>query len=310
MPLFEISRSTLKLIRAVDFRSERELQRLVEQNLAPIFNCRFIATEFATGARHAGRIDTLALSEDDNPVIIEYKLTESATLINQGLFYLSWLDDHHGDFEVAAREALGPRVKVDWEEIRVLCIAPSFTKYDLHALQSIDRRIELWTYQRFANDILQLEPAFGGAPTEILTQGNSKNVEVVASAKKAAEKRLQHRWTFKGHIAGKAKVVQDILLAIQEFMGSLDEAVEESPKKFYIAYRTTQNIVCVEPQSKKVTLFLKLDPKKTSGPPGISRDVSKIGHYGTGNLEIMVKSLEDLELAKPFLKQAYEEVGG
>jgi predicted transport protein len=310
MPLFEVSKSTVKPIRAADFRSEKELQRLVEQNLGPIFNCRFVATEFATGARHAGRIDTLALSEDDNPVIIEYKLTESATLINQGLFYLSWLDDHHGDFELAAREALGSKVTVDWEEIRVLCIAPSFTKYDLHAVQSIDRRIELWTYQRFENGILQLEPAFGGAPSDVLARGNGKNPVMVSAGKKAAETRARGGWTFKGHLEDKPESIQEIVQAVQEFMTGLDEAIEESPKKLYIAYRTTQNIVCVEPQNKKVTLFLKLDPKKTPGPPGMSRDVTEIGHYGTGDLEITVKSLEDLELAKPYLKQAYEEVGG
>ena len=112
MPLFQISKGGLASIRQADFRSEKELQTLIEQNLAPVFNCRLVATEFPTGARHAGRIDTLALSEDLNPVIIEYKKSESATLINQGLFYLSWLDDHHGDFEVAARAALGPRPRL------------------------------------------------------------------------------------------------------------------------------------------------------------------------------------------------------
>jgi hypothetical protein len=34
---------------------------LIEHNLAPVFNCRLVATEFPTGARPAGRIDTLAL---------------------------------------------------------------------------------------------------------------------------------------------------------------------------------------------------------------------------------------------------------
>ena len=38
--------------------------------------------------QHAGRIDSLALSEEDNPVIIEYKKVESSELINQSLFYL------------------------------------------------------------------------------------------------------------------------------------------------------------------------------------------------------------------------------
>ena len=71
--------------------------------------CRLVATEFSTGAQHAGRIDTLALSEDNNPVIIEYKNVESSDLITQSLFYLAWIHDHKGDFEIAAQVALSEK---------------------------------------------------------------------------------------------------------------------------------------------------------------------------------------------------------
>ena len=57
-------------------------------------------------------------------------------------------------------------------------------------------------------------------------------------------------------------------------------------------------------------LFLKLDPKRSAGPKGLSRDVSQVGHYGTGDLEITITSQSDLDLAKPFIKKAYEAVGG
>lgn len=310
MPLFQIDKNEAQAVVTADFRSEKELQRLIEHNLGPIFNCRFVATEFPTGARHAGRIDTLALSEDGNPVIIEYKLTESATLINQGLFYLSWLEDHHGDFEVAVRSALGQRMEIDWDEIRVLCLAPSFTKYDLHAVQTIGRRLELWTYKRFENGILQLDVAFGVATSEMAPKGNEKNSAITAAGKKAAETKALGGWTYQGHFEGKSQEIRAIMDAVRDFMTGLDAAVEEAPKKFYIAYRTTQNIVCMEPQKQKVLLFVKLDPRRIKGPEGNSRDVSGIGHYGTGDLEITVKTAEDLEKAKPFLKQAWEAVGG
>ena len=37
-----------------------------------------------------------------------------------------------------------------------------------------------------------------------------------------------------------------------------------------------------------------------------SRDVTGIGHYGTGNLEIRIKSDDDLEKAKPMIIKSYE----
>jgi RecB family endonuclease NucS len=84
----------LFLTRPTNFRQEKEIQSLIERNLETVFNCRLVASEFPTGAEHSGRIDTLALSEDDNPVIIEYKKVESSELINQSLYYLSWIRDN------------------------------------------------------------------------------------------------------------------------------------------------------------------------------------------------------------------------
>ena len=73
MPLFSIANQRLSVLEQMNFPTEKALQHLIESNLQTIFSCRLVASEFPTGAQHAGRIDTLALSEDDNPVIIEYK---------------------------------------------------------------------------------------------------------------------------------------------------------------------------------------------------------------------------------------------
>lgn len=113
MPLFQITKDDVASVAQSDFEDERSLQRLIERNLKTVFNFRFVATEFSTGSVHAGRIDTLALSEDGNPVILEYKRVASSELVNQSLFYLAWLQDHHGDFEMAAQRTLGPEVDID-----------------------------------------------------------------------------------------------------------------------------------------------------------------------------------------------------
>ncbi|MGA2779932.1 MAG: hypothetical protein ABSF94_20430, partial [Steroidobacteraceae bacterium] len=155
MPLFAIKEGvSLEAIEQTNFDAERDLQRLVEANLAPLFRCRFVATEFQTGIQHGGRIDTLALSEDNNPVIIEYKKVPSSELVTQSLYYLAWIHDHRGDFENAVRKALGSKTAVDWEDVRVICLAPSYKKFDLHAVQVMGASIELWTYRLFENQTL------------------------------------------------------------------------------------------------------------------------------------------------------------
>ncbi len=119
MPIFEISNKRLLPVEQTNFGFEKELQSLIEANVGPVFNCRFVASEFSTGAQHAGRIDTLALSEDNNPVIIEYKKVESSELITQSLFYLSWIHDHKGDFDIAVQKSLGNGIQVEWSDVRV-----------------------------------------------------------------------------------------------------------------------------------------------------------------------------------------------
>ncbi len=39
---------------------------------------------------------------------------------------------------------------------------------------------------------------------------------------------------------------------------------------------------------------------------GFTRDVRNIGHFGTGDLEIIIKSASDFEKAKPLLVRSYE----
>jgi predicted transport protein len=310
MPLFSVSGKKATPVLQSDFGTERSLQELVEQNLETIFNCRFVASEFATGAVHGGRIDTLALSEDDNPVIIEYKKVVSSELVNQSLFYLAWLADHRGDFEVAARKTLGAKVEIDWSAIRVICIAPSYRKYDVYAVQVMGRAIELWTYRRFANGTLYLEQLQQSETTPAGEPSDGKNPVMVAAGKKAALTKKTATWTVDERLVGKSPLIVGLFRRIQEYILSLDPAIEEAPKKLYVAYRTTQNIVCVEVHQKKIYLYIKLDPKKHPGPKGISRDVTEIGHFGTGDLEVTIKSPEDLEAAKPYLERAYRQIGG
>jgi len=311
MPIFQIEGKTLSSISQEDFDRERELQTLVEENLKPVFNCRFVASEFSTGSVHSGRIDTMALSEESHPVIIEYKKVKSSELINQSLFYLHWLQDHQGDFELEVQNRVGPDVEVDWSDIRVICIAPNYKRYDIHAVQVMGANIELWKYRLFENETIYFEEVFqasvGSSPS---ASSDGKDPVMVGAGKKAAKTRQTATYTFDEHLEDKPQKIQNLALQIQEFVTDLDPAIEEVPKKHYVAYKGAQNIVCVHLQKKRVQLYVKVDPKSIEEMPGIGRDVTDIGTYGTGDLELSVSREDDLETAKPYIEMAYQEVGG
>lgn len=305
MPLFEISGDSFAPIEQNNFSTEKDLQRLIEGNLGKVFNCSLIATEFSTGSLHGGRIDTLAISEENNPVIIEYKKVESSELINQSLYYLSWIKDHKGDYQIAAQKALGQSCKIDWSDIRVICLAPNYRKYDLYAVQVMGANIELWSYRLFNNSTLYLEEVFRKSYQPIQVGGQDSKAKVVSLGKEKTSE-----YSFEKHLVNKSRVIQELAHTAQEFILGLDPSIEESPKKFYIAYRTSQNIVCMEIQKQKIILFIKLDPKQLQQLPEKSRDVTSIGHFGTGDLEITISTVEDLEVAKSYIESAYKKVGG
>lgn len=299
MPLFEISGNQLSLVRPSQFDKEKILQTLIEQNLETVFSCRLIASEFSTGPQHAGRIDTLAISEDDNPTIIEYKKVASSELITQSLFYLNWLHDHRGDFEIAAQSALGLEINVDWSSIRVICIAPEYRKYDLHAVHHMGANIELWKYRLFANNCLLLEDVF--TPTQQATHTKPPRERDTDSSPV---------YTWEYHKGKGSPTTCAIAQRVRDACQELSESVEEAFLKNYVAYRLAKNFCCMEIQKKKVLLFLRLNPADCQSLPPNARDVSRIGHFGTGDLELTLCHEDDIDKALPLIRAAFEAVGG
>ena len=82
--------------------------------------------------------------------------------------------------------------------------------------------------------------------------------------------------------------------------------------KCYIAFKRIKNFACVEvhPKAKIVTAYLKIDPSTVELQTGFTRDVRNIGHFGTGELEVSMKSLADFSKARPLMQVAYQRSWG
>ncbi len=273
---------------------ERSLQTLMEQNLDVLLGVRFLASEHSTGAKHGGRIDSLGIDEDGSPVIIEYKRSTNENVINQGLYYLDWLLDHRAEFQLLVMEQLGQAVAddIDWSAPRLLCIAGGFTKYDEHAVKQMGRNIELIRYKRFGDDLLLLE----------LTSGASaQSVAAAPSSSSGAYKTIAET------LAGLDGPLLDLYEELSAFLLALGDDVQQKTLKLYVAYKRIKNFACVEIFVSKNTLkvYTKVDPDSVELREGFTRDVRKIGHFGTGDLEITLSSREDLEAAKVLLQKSY-----
>ena len=69
LKLFRITNGSAQELKGKSVALEVSLQRLIEANMETLFGVRFLATEYSTGAKHRGRIDSLRLDETGSPVI-------------------------------------------------------------------------------------------------------------------------------------------------------------------------------------------------------------------------------------------------
>lgn len=292
---------------------ERRLQVLFEQNLESLLGVRFLASEFSTGGIHGGRIDTLGIDEDGSPVIIEYKRTTNENVINQGLYYLDWLLDHRGDFSMLVQKALGPDAvgSIDWSGPRLLCIAGDFTRYDEHAVRLMPRNIELMRYRSFGEDLLMIDLVHNPRLVRAskVATNMAKPPAEDSSAVPAAAAEEQYRSQQIAYRMSQTKgELKDTFDATYEALEAMGTDVQVKEQKYYIAFKRIKNFACLEvyPQTRTVVVHLKIDPNGVTLEDGFTRDMRKTGHFGTGDLQVSIRDLNDIRRAQPLFALSYE----
>ncbi|PEA18094.1 DUF91 domain-containing protein [Bacillus cereus] len=299
--IFRLNENNVEELVGQALAVEKSLQTIIERHLDTFLGIRFLASEYSTGKKHAGRIDTLGIDENNSPVIIEYKRSVNENVINQGLFYLDWLLDHKAEFELMVMRRFGEEVSnnIDWSSPRLLCIAGGFTKYDEHAVEQINRNIELYVYKHYMDGLLLLD---------LVNATTAQTVHTNDDATTLATNRNTKVKTVSDYLEQSNRQLIDRFEALKLYMLALGDDVQIKILKHYIAFKRIKNFACLEvhPQSDKILLYLKADPKYVELQSGFTRDVSNIGHYGTGELEVTITSDEDIEKAKNFINMSYD----
>ena len=296
---------------------ESNLQQQIEANMPTFLGVQFLATEYSTGKTHKGRIDSLGLDENGCPVIVEYKRSKNENVINQGLFYLDWLLDHQAEFQLLVMKVLGAEAAetIEWTGTRLICIAADFNKYDEHAVQQINRNIELMRYRYFGDDLLLLElvnaqSASNLLRTDVAATQSPKNVsdeQPVGEATRAkaypGEKTQQER------LADAPPELAALFEELCSFTDQLGDEVQRKDLKLYTAFKRIKNFVSIVIMSgkkdPKLQIYLKLPGSMAEGAE-FCRDVSDIGHWGTGDLELNVRHAGELDRAKELIAISYE----
>ena len=291
LKLFKLG-DEIKELKSSSATIEKELQNTIEKNMYEFFGVRFLQSEYRIDN---GRMDSIGIDENNCPVIFEYKCHSNENVINQGLFYLNWLLEHKANFKLLVIEKLGIKESenIDWSMPRVICIAGDFNKYDEEAIKQINRNVSLIRYKKYGNDLLLFELLNSNtvAPLEI---------EKDAPTKKQTDK------TFLEQYNSAPLKFKNIYDELKDFALSLGDDVSESTLKLYSAFKKIKNFATMEIYQGKILANFKLNPKNYQLTETL-RDVSSIGHWGCGDLQLIIKSEKDIALAKQLFQNAYNE---
>lgn len=103
---------------------------------------------------------------------------------------------------------------------------------------------------------------------------------------------------------GKAK---NLFEKLRKEVLSLDSEISEEYLKHYIAYKLETNIVDIVPQKDKLKLFINIKYNELNDPKDVCRDVSQTGHWGNGEVELILSSEEDITYVISLVRQAIEK---
>lgn len=296
MPIFKEEGSKLKKLKLNPFTKEKTLQSLIERNLLEVLDMHFLATEYPT--TFGGRIDTLAVDSSGAPVIIEYKLSKNENVINQALSYLRWLKAQKVEFfEMLLIKKLGKdlseKLKIDWNNPRVICIAENYTKFDIDTVEVIPMRLELFRYRHYEDGIFSLESINTIEPTSEIVDKSSEIIpKEISDAKSEQLKKANH------HIQ---KVFEDLRSRIMQ----LDENIIEKITSYYFAYRLSKNFVEIHIGKNQIKLYLRpvdyVDPLNK---------VEKIPESYNWSMDrrVYLKSEDELDYIISLVEQSYNDI--
>lgn len=297
MPIFSNTNNILKMLNVLPLGAERKLQKLLESNLEEVLDMKFIASEYMTTA--GGRIDTLAIDNDGAPVILEFKRNQNDNVINQALSYLKWLKAQRPEFfkmlmiERFGKEA-ADKIKLDWKNPRVICIAESFNSFDRDTVEVVPLRIDLFKYRYYDQGLFSLDLV--NIKEERVHENaysvphHSSSVAIIDAMKEQG--RASH-------------AISALFDDLRHKIMQMDEYILEKPGMRTISYALSKKFA--EIQLRKDRIVIDLRSIEYSDPKNLVEKIGA-GYTVTLNRRIMIRETSDLDYVVGIIDQSYQNV--
>ncbi|WP_256436936.1 DUF5655 domain-containing protein [Aggregatibacter sp. 2125159857] len=89
-------------------------------------------------------------------------------------------------------------------------------------------------------------------------------------------------------------------------MLAFDECVSEEFLKLYVAYKAETNFVDIIPQAKRLRLVLNMRFADIQDPRGLCRDITNLGKWGNGDVEVLLDNFDDLTYVMGLIRQSFD----
>lgn len=302
MLLYQIDANNLKPIKKTEFKYERDLQKLTENNMEEVFNLKFVASEFQLDNL---RIDTLAFNEETNSfVIIEYKKSKNYSVIDQGYSYLSLLLNNKAEFVLKYNQKFNTnygKEDIDFTQSKIMFIAPNYTTYHLKSIEFNDLAFELWKVTKYSNNTVLYDKLN-------ISENKASIKEVKTTNKKEDVNKEIIKYTEEMCFNNKPDNIKELYENLKERILNEFEDIEIDATKLYIVFKTSNKIIIsIEAFKGQLKGWINLKNTKLIDPFNKTRDVSNIGHHGIGDYEMKIANDEDIDYFISLFKQAYKE---
>jgi len=102
------------------------------------------------------------------------------------------------------------------------------------------------------------------------------------------------------------KEVRTLFDVLHKEILAIDSVVKEEYLKLYIAFKAETNFVDVVPQAKRLRLSLNMPFAEINDPKQICKDITNLGRWGNGDVEVGFSDIKDLPYIMSLVRQSFE----
>ncbi len=211
--------------------------------------------------------------------------------------------ENKGDLIIEYQEKFGKRVRkdsIDWSQIRIVFISPSFSQYQKDSINFKDLPIELYEIQQYENDLVTLN--------KIQSKSSSTSINdlsdggVIGKVKSEIKVYTEESITNYG-----SDFTKELYSQYKNKIMELGDDINVKFTQRYIGFkRGKKNFTDITVSKDFIKIWLNQKKGKIDDSKNLCRDVSNIGHWGNGDYELRVTDNKDFEYILSLIRQSYE----